>query len=253
MAAITFQISINKKDALQMVLKDWAKNYNNQDFIKSDPIQFPKKYTGRNAEISGFIISWLSFGNRKAIIKTAEWLDKVFCEDPYCWVMTKQYNFYYNDHRKFYRFLSYDDLYRLGNRLHRLYEDFERMEDMVVAWSDKTPVQALSAYFNGINGIPDYDKGSACKRLCMFLRWMVRNDGIVDMGIWKRISPTQLIIPLDTHVYKLALALGITKRTTPDMQAATEITDYFKAIFPTDPALGDFALFGAGISINEYK
>ena len=77
---------------------------------------------------------------------------------------------------------------------------------------------------------------------------MVRNDGIVDMGIRKQISPTQLIIPPDTHVYKLAFALGITKRNTPDMQAAIEITDFFKGIFPRDPALGDFALFGAGIS-----
>lgn len=232
----------------QTILKDWARNYNSQDFVKSDPIQFPKRYTGRNAEISGFVTSWLSFGNRKAIIKAAEWLDNVFCENPYCWVMNRQYSLYCNDHRKIYRFLSYDDLFRLGNRLHKLYECYESMEDMIMSEYDKTPVQVLSYYFNGINGIPDYNKGSACKRLCMFLRWMVRNDGIVDMGIWKQISPMQLIIPLDTHVYKLALALGITKRNTPDMQAAIEITDFFKGIFPTDPALGDFALFGAGIS-----
>ncbi|WP_317191435.1 MULTISPECIES: TIGR02757 family protein [Bacteroides] len=248
MAAITFQVSISKKDAIQMVLKNWATIYNSPDFVKSDPIQFPKKYMGKRAEISGFITSWLSFGNRKAIIKAADWMDKDFCADPYSWVMTKQYNSYYNDHRKLYRFLSYDDLYRLGERLYRLYSYFDRMEDMIIANPDKTPVQALSDYFRGIHGIPDYDKGSACKRLCMFLRWMVRNDGIVDMGIWKRISPTQLIIPLDTHVYRLALAMGITERKTPDMQTAIEITDYFKSIFPTDPALGDFALFGVGIS-----
>lgn len=151
MAAITFQISISKKDAIQMVLKDWAKVYNNPEFIKSDPIQFPKKYMGKRAEISGFITSWLSFGNRKAIIKAADWLDKDFCKDPYCWVMTKQYNFYYKDSRKFYRFLSYDDLYRLGERLNRLYNDFNRMEDMIIADPCKTPLQALSGYFNGIN------------------------------------------------------------------------------------------------------
>jgi uncharacterized protein (TIGR02757 family) len=85
----------------------------------------------------------------------------------------------------------------------------------------------------------------------MFLRWMVRNDGIVDMGIWKRISPSQLIIPLDTHVHKLAIAMGITKRISPDMVTAKEITEYFKSIFPTDPALGDFALFGAGVNISK--
>jgi uncharacterized protein (TIGR02757 family) len=147
MAAITFQISISKKDAIQMVLKDWAKVYNNPEFIKSDPIQFPKKYMGKRAEISGFITSWLSFGNRKAIIKAADWLDKDFCKDPYCWVMTKQYNFYYKDSRKFYRFLSYDDLYRLGERLNRLYNDFNRMEDMIIATRAKLrykPYPAIS-------------------------------------------------------------------------------------------------------------
>lgn len=187
---------------------EWADKYEVEGFIANDPVQFPRKHIGKRAEISGFITSWLSFGNRKAIIKAADWLDKDFCDDPYCWLMTKQYNFYYNDHRKFYRFLSYDDLYRLGDRLHRLYEDFERMEDMVVAWSDKTPVQALSAYFNGINGIPDYDKGSACKRLCMFLRWMVRRNSPVDMGVWRKVSPDSLIVPLDTHVHRMALELG---------------------------------------------
>ena len=112
-------------------LIEWANKYEVASFIANDPVQFPRKHIGKRAEISGFITSWLSFGNRKAIIKAADWLDKDFCDDPYCWLMTKQYNLYYNDHRKFYRFLSYDDLYRLGERLYRLYEDFERMEDMV--------------------------------------------------------------------------------------------------------------------------
>lgn len=121
------------------------------------------------------------------------------------------------------------------------------MEDMVVAWSDKTPVQALSAYFNGINGIPDHDKGSACKRLCMFLRWMVRTGSPVDMGIWRKVSPDSLIMPLDTHVHRMALELGLTSRKQADMRTAVEITNAMREVFPNDPARGDFALFGYGV------
>nr|DAP29143.1 MAG TPA: Protein of unknown function (DUF2400) [Bacteriophage sp.] len=234
-------------DTIQQQLVKWANKYETSAFITDDPVQFPRKYIGKRAEISGFITSWISFGNRKAIIKAADWLDKDFCNDPYCWVMTKQYNFYHNNHRNFYRFLTYDDLYQLGNRLHRLYEDFERMEDMVAAWSDKTPIQALSLYFHDIKGIPDYDKGSACKRLCMFLRWMVRPGSPVDMGIWQKISPDSLIIPLDTHVHKMALELGLTNRKQADMKTAVEITNAMREIFPNDPIKGDFALFGYSV------
>lgn len=228
-------------------LIDWAGRYESPAFIIDDPVQFPRKHFGKRAEISGFITSWLAFGNRKAILKVANWLDKDFCDDPYCWVMTKQYNFYYNDHRKFYRFLSYDDLYKLGDRLRRLYSDFERMEDMIIAQPNKTPVEALCNYFKGINGIPDYSKGSACKRLCMFLRWMVRADSPVDMGLWHKLKADDLMIPLDTHVHRMALELGLTSRKRADMQTALEITGAMKEVFPNDPAKGDFALFGYGI------
>lgn len=234
-------------NATKKQLIDWAGRYESPAFIVDDPIQFPRKHIGKRAEISGFITSWLSFGNRKAIIKVADWLDKDFGDDPYCWVMTKQYNFYYNDHRKLYRFLSYDDLYKLGKRLWRLYSDFERMEDMIIAQSDKTPVEALSEYFKGINEIPDYSKGSACKRLCMFVRWMTRQNSSVDMGIWKRVNPANLTIPLDTHVHRMALELGLTKRKQADMKTAVEITNALKEIFPNDPIKGDFALFGYGV------
>lgn len=234
-------------DVVRQQLIDWAERYESPAFIINDPVQFPRKYIGKRAEISGFITSWLSFGNRKAIIKVADWLDKDFCDDPYCWVMTKQYNFYYQDYRKLYRFLSYDDLYQLGKRLWSLYNDFERMEDMILSLPDKTPVEAIANYSKGINGIPNYSKGSACKRLCMFVRWMTRQNSPVDMGIWKKVNPANLIIPLDTHVHRIALELGLTNRKQADMKTAIEITNAMREVFPNDPARGDFALFGYGI------
>lgn len=82
----------------------------------------------------------------------------------------------------------------------------------------------------------------------MFMRWMVRDDGIVDIGIWKTVDKNDLVIPLDTHVHRIALELGITKRKTTDIKTAKEITHYFRRIFPGDPARGDFALFGYGVN-----
>ena len=82
----------------------------------------------------------------------------------------------------------------------------------------------------------------------MFLRWMIRQDKTVDFGIWESFSPSELIIPLDTHVHQIAKKCGITQRSTPDIKTAMEITDFMKQIFPGDPCLGDFALFGYGIN-----
>ena len=82
------------------------------------------------------------------------------------------------------------------------------------------------------------------KKIHMLRRWMVRNDGIVDLGIWKNISPSELVIPLDVHVFNSAKKLGITTRRSPDYKAAIEITEYLRKVFPDDPIIGDFALFG---------
>lgn len=228
-------------------LIDWAGRYESPAFIIDDPVQFPRKHIGRWAEIVGFLTSWVSFGNRKSILEAAQRLEDYGLYNSYYWVMTRRFEIYRNDCKKFYRFLSYDDLYRIGERLWGLYYDFHSMEDMILSQPNKTPVEALCDYFKGINGIPDYSKGSACKRLCMFLRWMVRADSPVDMGLWHKLKADDLIIPLDTHVHRMALELGLTSRKRADMQTALEITGAMKEVFPNDPAKGDFALFGYGV------
>ena len=115
--------------------------------------------------------------------------------------------------------------------------------------TEDDPLLKLIHMFDNINGFPK-NKKSACKRLCLLLRWMVRDDGIVDMGLWK-LDKSKLIIPLDTHVHKTALKYGITKRKQADMKTAIEITNYFKENFPDDPAIGDFALYGLGLKETE--
>lgn len=235
-------------DKLIDMLKCMADKYETADFIASDPVQFPRRYSGRDAEVSGFITSWLSFGNRKAIIGAAERMDREFGGSPYGWLTDRQYVKYKGNPKKVYRFLSYHDLYNLCSRLNALYMGFETMEDVVLTSPKRPPVVKLAYLFSGINGIPVcVEGGSACKRLSMFLRWMVRKDSLVDLGIWQRVDPKDLIIPLDVHVHNAALELKLTRRSKADMRAAMEITEAMRQVFPEDPVRGDFALFGYDI------
>ena len=101
--------------------------------------------------------------------------------------------------------------------------------------------------FGGVKGIPKLERDSPCKRICLFLRWVVRKSP-VDLGIWTIIHPTELYIPLDAHVAKMAHRLGITTRKTEDWKMVQQVTNYMKTIFPDDPCRGDFALFGYSIN-----
>lgn len=228
-----------------------AHHYNTAEFIKSDPVQFPHRYTAKkDIEVSAFLTSWISWGNRKQIIRTAEMMDsQLFGHKPYGYLMSRHWELYRNDSHCFYRTVQYNDFYNLMERLWAVYQEFEDLEDCVVHHIDQglNPAEALSRQFNGISGIADASKSSPCKRLWFFLRWMVRRDKIVDLGVWQKIPTEALIIPLDTHVHNVALQMGITNRRSADKRTAEEITAFFRRIFPNDPALGDYALFGYGI------
>lgn len=241
---------INMKEKLI----NWANQYETAEFVKDDPIQIPCRYSRTtDIEISAFVTAWLSWGNRKQIIKTADYIDKeIFRGEPYTFIMLSYWEKFKDDNRCLYRTFNYSDFYNLCARLHELYNEYLCMEDMVMEY-DMPLVSTLRHYFRDINGIPSNDSKSACKRLNMFCRWMVRQDSPVDLGIWFEMSPSDLIIPLDTHVHRIALQEGITKRKTADMETAKEITDYFKDIFPDDPCRGDFALFGYGVNEKGEK
>lgn len=116
---------------------------------------------------------------------------------------------------------------------------------------DNSPLDALQYYFHDVNGVPNNDTQSACKRLNMFLRWVVRKESPVDFGIWETFSSASLIIPVDTHVLQEALKLGLTKRKKADIITAKEITSKLNEVFPGDPCKGDFALFGYGINSKK--
>lgn len=228
-------------------LKKWAKVYNTPSFIENDPVQFPRKYINNqvDAEVSGLLTALISFGNRKQIIKKAQELDDMFRGKPIEWIIGERYLYDIpNNSSSFYRTVSNAKMLAWCRAINFMLSTFGSIEEHILFLCKITrdsPHSALKSFFG-------FSNSSCAKRIAMFMRWMVRNDGIVDLGLWKTVNSKDLIIPLDTHVHKMALELGITKRKTTDIKTAMEITDYFKTIWPFDPCLGDFSLFGYGVN-----
>lgn len=287
----TTDSAIPVSEKLANRLRLLAAHYNTPEFIEHDPVQFPHRYlkmdatvqadkttplqhyalsggTGGGAnscalnpqqkkdiEVSAFLTAWISWGNRRQIIRTAEHLDTaIFRSRPFHYLMSGEWTQFIGDNACFYRTQRNNDFALLMQRLQKVYYDYKDLESAVRedANNGMDYAASLSRRFHGITGIADAGKGSPCKRLWFFLRWMVRTDGIVDLGIWRTLSPENLIIPLDTHVFHTARELGLTTRRTADMRTALEITRRLKTVFPTDPALGDFALFGFGEEQSHY-
>lgn len=240
------------------LLQNWADKYETAQFIKNDPIQIPHRYSDkRDIEISAFVTSWLAWGNRKQIIAKADFIDReIFKGKPYEYIISVDsngkplYDVYANNNDSIYRTFKYNDFANLCHYLTYCYKHFDSMEDAINSLPADNALEGIRMLFAGVKGIPALGWHSACKRINMFLRWMVR-DSPVDFGIWKISKPSELIIPLDTHVLKMSLRLKLTQRRTPDMITAIEITRKLNEIFPGDPCKGDFALFGYGVTHNK--
>lgn len=242
-------------------LKRWAEQYETAEFIQSDPVQIPHRYDSRvNIEISAFVTAWIAWGNRKQIIKKADFIDReIFKGEPYHYIVGNtvergnrpEWEQYKGSTDCLYRTFTFGDFHDLCARLYDVYTSAENMEAAIKKAHEtngETALATLQSLFGSVNGIPDFETQSACKRLCLFLRWMCRKGSPVDFGLWDVCDPRNLIIPLDTHVHKQAIRLGLTKRRTPDLRTAIEITDRFAEVFPDDPAKGDFSLFGYGVN-----
>lgn len=240
-------------------LKRWAEQYETAEFVKNDPVQIPRRYDSRvNIEISAFVTAWIAWGNRKQIIKKADYIDReIFKGEPYHYIVgnnvepgaAPEWKQYKDSPESFYRTFTFGDFHDLCERLCDVYTVYGNMEAAINnTQNGEKPLQTLLALFGSVNGIPDGSTSTACKRLCLFLRWMCRKSSPVDFGLWTVCEPRNLIMPLDTHVHKQAIRLGLTTCRTPDLRTAIEITDRFAEIFPDDPTKGDFALFGYGVN-----
>lgn len=227
-----------------------AERYEVAEFIQEDPIQIPHRYTKKtDIEISALITSWIATGNRKSIIRSAEKIDDaVFGHAPLNYILNAHWETYEGNKKSFYRYYSYHDFYLLCQTLRSVYSENDSLEDYLLSnFPGISSLKALQSVFGHVNGMPEPKSNSEAKKLCMFLRWVVRKDSPVDLGIWEHYHSRELIIPLDTHVHRISLDLGLTEKGK-SMRTARDITEALQEVWPDDPTKGDFALFGYGIN-----
>jgi hypothetical protein len=227
--------------SLRKQLIDWAEKYNDEKYFLEDPIIFPKKFAIedkplQDIEIAAIFSSHLAWGRRNMIVRDCNRLFDHMEWRPYDYVMSGEYR---NDPTSLHRTIKWSEIAQICERLKEIYSSQSSLEGM----SD-TEIRC------NIFGSKRDDKAPN-KKISMMRRWMVRRDGKVDLGLWKNSDPRELIIPLDTHVFTQAYALGLTQRKSKDITTAREITDAFREIFPEDPYKGDFALFGYGVTSGE--
>ena len=224
-------------------LQEWAKTYHCADFIQNDPVQFPHRYRQKqDIEISGLLTAIMSFGNRKQILKKADELHDCMGVSPYQYVLSRRWekDFPAEEKRSFYRMLSYADFYSYFERLYAAYSRFESLEEALQVYPG-LPIEKLCAFLEVSSRSPQ-------KKLNMFLRWMIRKGPEVDFGIWESFDRRDLIVPLDTHVCRVAHYFKLTDTETFSLKNARQITTALTEVFPEDPCLGDFALFGLGVN-----
>ena len=228
----------------------WADKCECAAFIEGDPVQFPHRYdSDRDIEVSAFISAWMAYGSRKVFLGVLDRLHSMMdaAGGPYLYVITGAWRCLDAD-CCLYRFYKWTDFSMLCSRMADVYSRMESLENLFMPGEPlEKGVLNMCREFEGVNGIPVPGSSSANKRLYMFLRWMVRKGSPVDFGIWTRVSPAQLLVPVDTHVYATAKALGLTSRSSADLKTSIEITGQMAQIWPDDPARGDFALYGSQV------
>lgn len=231
-------------------LRTAADRYECPSFIEGDPIRFPHRYAhARDIEVSAFISAWMAYGSRKVFLGVLEKLHGIMdaAGGPYRFIISQSWHEVSNEDC-LYRFYRWSDFFMLCQRLAGIYSRMDSLEQLFVPGEPlENGVEHLCREFEGVNGIPVSGSTSANKRLYMFLRWMVRKGSPVDFGIWSNIKPSQLLVPVDTHVYATAKALGLTFRNCADLKTSVEITGQMAKIWPDDPARGDFALYGSQV------
>ena len=230
---------------MEQIIKEqligWAEEYNDPKYFEEDPIIFPKRLAAgyrvgkrsvADVEIAGIIAAHLAWGRRSMIVRDCGRAMEEMEWRPYDYVMAGEYR---NDDASLHRTVKWSEFALICSNLRKIYSARGTLEGL----DD-------SGFRCGIYGRKD-DPKAANKKINMMRRWLVRDDGKVDLGIWKHSDKRELLIPLDVHVYESAAELGLTHRKQKDMVTVHEITDAFREIFPDDPCKGDFALFGYGI------
>lgn len=249
------------RSGLRELLERWYDRYNRTAFIDDDPVSVPHRFTSRDdREVAGFFAATLAWGNRATIVRNACRMMQLMDNAP----------------ADFVRHASAAELHGLAGFVHRTFNGAD-LQDFVLA------LRRLYAAFGGIGAffeqsyartgdmrsvlaafrrellcgdhrphcekhISSIERGAACKRLCMYLRWMVRRDDRgVDFGLWGGIPMSALYLPLDVHSGEVARALGLLARRQNDWRAVEQVTAALRELDANDPVRYDFALFGAGM------
>ena len=250
---------MNKKE-LKEFLDAKVQEYNQTVFLKDDPICIPHTFDRKeDIEICAFLTATIAWGNRKSIINSATNMMQLMDNEPYQFVLDYKSGDNIKLESFVHRTFNGRDLDTFVRALQRIYREYGGLEHIFVSAAEEKNLQpAISSFKKQFFKVPheqrttkhisDPEKGSAAKRINMFLRWMVRDNHTgVDFGIWTGLKPAQLSCPLDVHSGRVARKLGLLKRKQNDARAVAELDAALRKLDPLDPVKYDFALFGLGV------
>ena len=230
------------EQSVKETLIAWAEEYNHPKYFQEDPIIFPTEFAQRlskgearlaDVEIAALLASHLAWGRRAMIVRDCHRMFDEMSWKPYDYVMNGEYR---NENVSLHRTIKWSEFAGICDRLRGIYHNQDSLEGL-------SDMEIRCSIFG-----QKEDRRAPNKKISMMRRWLVRDDGKVDLGVWKKSDKKALILPLDVHVYNQATALGMTGRKQKDIVTAHEITDAFRKIWPDDPCKGDFALFGYGVT-----
>lgn len=233
--------------------------YNNPKFIESDPIQIPHEFSLKeDIEIAGFLAATIAWGKRAMIIKNSKRMMELLGNSPYDFVMNHSKSQLSRFEGFVHRTFNAEDFVYFLKSLKNIYENHGGLEEIFTKHQTKDSLQEAISELHTVffeishpkrttKHVANPKKGSVAKRINMFLRWMIRNDGIVDFGIWKYISPSKLSCPLDVHTGNIARELGLINVKQNSIKALKELDSNLRLLDSNDPVKYDYALFGLGV------
>jgi len=249
-----------KKAELKDFLDSKVLQYNNPKFLETDPIRIPHLFTIKeDIEISAFLTATIAWGNRKSIINNAQKLMNLLDMSPFQFVMNHEESDLDKLLGYVHRTFNERDLQYFIKSLQHIYKEHNGLETVFTKYQTQDSLQPAISKFKEVffelphenrttKHVSDPIKGSAAKRINMFLRWMVRDAKTnVDFGLWNSIPTSKLSCPLDVHSGNVARKLGLLKRKQNDAKALTELDKSLRKLDPLDPVKYDFALFGLGV------
>jgi uncharacterized protein (TIGR02757 family) len=256
-----FSEDLDSLPKLKAFLDEKYLHYNQPEFISTDPIQIPHRFTrAEDIEIAGFLAATIAWGQRKTIITNASKLMLLMGNAPYDFVLSANDKHFEKVQHFVHRTFNGDDCMYFMYSLRNIYLNHGGLRTVFEnGFAQKREIFDTLIHFRNLffeleglqrtgKHVSDVCKGASAKRLNMFLRWMVRNDGRkVDFGLWTNIPTSALYLPLDLHTGNVARRLNILQRKQNDWKAVSEVTQALREMDASDPVKYDFALFGLGI------